>query len=262
VIWKTFLEDGPWPEEAFMPDDRIRKQYGIDDILAHLPEDAAHFYSGFAPWPEDLEGWTRTTHELLPADGERVLTRTVWDLQTDRESRLLVDVTECGSASDAAEALADSLEANQLASLPAGLRGTWFVSFVHPEGAPPASFLAYANLLILITSFGRKSVSVEPLVKRLLQRLETSSKTDTTFGRLTAEPDRPRRGQEVLLRYELNIMPIEDSYFRFSVTGGTILRRQGQFILRPASAGRMDVSSWLFERGRETRSSSLTIPVE
>lgn len=245
-----------------MPDERIRKQYAIDEILARLPEDAGHFYSGFTPWPEDLEGWIRTSRELLPADGERSLTRAVWDLQKDRDSRLLVDVTECGSAPDAVEALAGSLEANQLASLPAGLRGNSFVSFVHPEGAPPASFLAYANLLIVIASFGRKSVSVDPLVKLLLQRLESSSKTDTKFGRLTAEPALARRSQEVLLRYELNITPIEDSYLRFSVTGGTIFRRQGQLILRPAGAGRMEVSSWLFERGRETRSLTLTIPIE
>ncbi len=245
-----------------MPAERIRKHYGIDEILGRLPDDIAHFYSGFAPWPEDLEGWTRTSRELLPADGERSLARTVWDLQNDRDSRLLVDVTECGSAPEAVEALAGSLEANQLASLPAGLRGNLFVSFVHPDGAPPASFLAYANLLIVIASFGRKSQSVEPLVKRLLQRLESSSKTDAKFGRLTVEPAHPLRNQEVLLRYDLNITPIEDSYLRFSVTGGTIMRRHGQLILRPASPGRMEVSSWLFERGRETRSSTLTIPVE
>jgi hypothetical protein len=245
-----------------MPDERIRKQYGIDEFLARLGEDAAHFYSGFAPWPEDLEGWTRTARELLPADGERLLTRTVWDLQNDRDSRLLVDVTECGSAPDAVEALAGSLEANQLSSLPSGLRGNTFLSFVHPEGVSPACFLAYANLLVVVTSFGRKSVSVESLVKRLLQRLESSSKTDATFGRLTAEPARARRGQEVLLRYALNITPIEDSYLRISVTGGTIFRRHGQLFVRPAGTGPMEVSAWMFERGRETRSVTLTIPVE
>lgn len=245
-----------------MPDERIRKQYGIDEILARLAEDTAHFYSGFAPWPEDLEGWTRTARELLPAEGERALTRTVWDLQKDRDSRLLVDVTECGSAPDAIEALAGSLEANQLASLPVGLRGNNFVSFVHPEGVPPACFLAYANLLIVIASFGRKPVSVDPVVKRLLQRLESSSKTDSTFGRLIAEPARARRGQEVLLSYGLVITPIEDSYLRISVTGGTIFRRHGQLFLRPATAPGVEVSAWLFERGREARFATTTIPVE
>ena len=245
-----------------MPDERIRKQYGIDEILSRLPQNAAHFYSGFAPWPDDLEGWIRTSRELLPADGERSLTRTVWDLQNDSDSRLLVDVTECGSAQEAVEALAGSLEANQLASLPAGLRGNWFVSFVHSEGAPPASFLAYANLLIVIASFGRKSVPVEPLVRRLLLRLESSSKTDATFGRLTAEPARARRSHEVLLRYELSITPIEDSYLRLSITGGTIRRRQGQLFLSPGRENSINISSWLFERGRETRSLTLTIPVE
>ena len=245
-----------------MPDERIRKQYGIDELLKRLPEDAAHFYSGFAPWPEDLEGWTRTSRELLPAEGDRSLIRTVWDLQKDRESRLLVDVTECDSAPDAIESLAGSLEANQLASLSTGLRGNSFVSFVHPEGAPPASFMAYANLLVVVASFGRKPVPVDPLVKRLLQRLESSSESRSEFGRLIAEPAHPRRSQEVLLRYELSVLPTEDSYLRFSVTGGTILRRQGQLFLRPAAASRIEVSSWLFERGRETRSMRLTLPIE
>ena len=245
-----------------MPDERIRKQYKIDEILGRLRSDAAQFYAGFAPWPEDLEGWTCSSRELLPAEGERSLVRTVWDDARDQNSRLLIDTKECGSAQDAIEALAESLEANQLSQLPDGLSGNWFVSFVHPEGAPPAHFMAYANLLLVVSSFGRKAVPVEPVVKQLLRRLEASPESRGEFGRLTAQPTRARPGQEVLLRYELSVKPIEGSFLRFSASGGTIFRRHGQLVALPARTDRLEISSWLLEPGREARRSTLTIPVE
>jgi hypothetical protein len=74
----------------------------------------------------------RTAAKLGIGVGERSLLRTVWEDPHDRESRSLIDVIECASATDASEAQADRLAANQLARLLEGPPDLGLASFTRP----------------------------------------------------------------------------------------------------------------------------------
>src|SRR3989442_7850121 len=67
---------------------------------------------------------------------DRWRTRAVWEDRAHAGARLAVTVTEHVSATEALQALAIDLEANQLADLPAGPSGLGEISFVHPDGVP------------------------------------------------------------------------------------------------------------------------------
>ncbi|HTG14862.1 MAG TPA: hypothetical protein VK747_06300 [Blastocatellia bacterium] len=247
-----------------MADQAIRELYRIDKILQRIPEDRGEFFAGFLPWTEDVGDWTRSARETFAARGDRKLLRTIWDNPEDRESRVLIDVVECVSAADAVEALADRLEANQLAEIPEGPEALGLGSFQHPELAPPALFYVHGNLAITVTSFGRKPVEVSNIAMRLDAKLgERPIPADTLLraypmlqAQLHAKP-----GDEVVLRLNLPTRKREDSYLKVFVTGGTIARREGKLVTHSNAAGQIEVEAFLVEPGAEAYAATSTIIV-
>lgn len=245
-----------------MANEVIRKQYGIDNIVRRTPEDRGEFFIGFVPWPDDMDGWRRSTREQFREAGDRSLVRTIWDSPQDRDSRVLIDVVECGSTADAVEALADWLEANQLEQVPEGPEGLGLASFQHPEFAPPAVVFAKGNLRITVTSFGRKAVDVAQIAWRLNVRLDERPTGAQQPLPLEVGTARGKVGQEILLRYTPPVRKDEDGYLKLFVTRGTILRREQQLILRATSAGPLSVEAYLVEPGRQVHAGKLTITIE
>jgi hypothetical protein len=116
--------------------------------------------SEYRAWSAPAAGGTLSMREQLGANSSRA----VWDL--DR-GRLALTVTEHASVADALNALADDMEANQLAELPRGPEDIGEISFVHPEPAPPAVFFVRGNLTIGVFSFGKEQIDVLPFAKRV-----------------------------------------------------------------------------------------------
>src|SRR5262245_37218596 len=110
---------------------------------------------GFKAWAAPVAG-PRAMRESLG----RGRTRAVWDDPQRAGARVALTVTEHDSAADALRTLAEELEANQLATLPAGPPDLGEVSFVHPAGVPPAVFFARANLTLWVTSYGKGDIDV------------------------------------------------------------------------------------------------------
>ena len=248
-----------------MADEAIRERYGIDEILRRIPEDRGEFFAGFLPWAEDVGEWKRSARETFAEKGGRTLLRTIWDNPEDRESRVLIDVVECVSATDAVEALADRLEANQLAEIPAGPQALGLGSFQHPEFAPPALFYVHGNLAITVTSFGRKAVDVSDIARRLDSKLgESRPASKESFLRayplIQVEPY-AKRGDEVVLRLNLPARRREDSYLKVFVTGGTIARREGQLVTQSKAAGQIEIEAFLVEPGPEAYTATSTITI-
>jgi hypothetical protein len=241
-----------------MANESIRKQYKIDEILRRIPEDRGEFFIEFVPWPEDVNDWIRSARETLGEEGDRVLLRTIWDNRTERDSRVLIDVVECGSTADAVESLADHLEGNQLASLPEGPSPLGLASFQHPDFAPPAILFVRANLLITVASFGRKAVNVSNIASRLNTRLDErpSGMLPPGSASLRAKPliqvaPFARPGEEVLLGLNLPARKDEDGYVKLFVTGGTIRRHERQLVTRVHDTQQIQIEAFLLEPGRE-----------
>lgn len=116
---------------------------------------------GFKAWNAPVAIGPLSMRERL----DRWSTRGVWDDPRLAGARVAVTVNEYRSATEALEGLATELEANQLASLPPGPSGLGEVSFVHPDGVPPAVFFARANLTLWVTSFGNRPVQVIPIAR-------------------------------------------------------------------------------------------------
>ncbi len=247
-----------------MADEAIRERYGIDEILHRIPEDRGEFFAGFLPWSEDVGEWRRSARETFAEKGGRTLLRTIWDNPEDRESRVLIDVMECVSAADAVEALADRLEANQLAEIPAGPEALGLGSFQHPESAPPALFYVHGNLAITVTSFGRKAVDVSNIARRLDEKLGERPASAESFLRayplIQVEPY-AKQGDEVVLRLNLPARRREDSYLKVFVTGGTITWRVGQLVTQSKAAGQIEIEAFLVEPGPEAFTATSTITI-
>jgi hypothetical protein len=245
-----------------MADDETRKKYGIDELLDHIPADRAEFFSGFVPWPEDLDGWRVSTFETEPEVNGRSHLRTIWDNTSDRDSRILIDVTVCSSAEDAVEALATQLSYNQLDRLPNGPADLGLISFVHPDPAPPAIFFVRGNLSILVTSFGRKAVPIQEIARRQSARLAERPRAAQSGLVLAADSPAGKAGQDIGLSFSAPFQPGANGYWKFFVTGGTAARRQGRLLLRPSSPGRLRVEAFLVESGRAPYFGELALLIE
>jgi hypothetical protein len=83
--------------------------------------------------------------------------RAAWDVSP---GRIALTATELPTFHDALQALADELEANQLAAVPPGPPDLGELSFMHPSGVAPAVFFVRNNLLLAVYSLGREDLDV------------------------------------------------------------------------------------------------------
>jgi hypothetical protein len=133
------------------------------------------------------EGWRLSLSEQFQED-TRLISRNTYDRSDQSVTlsagsknnkpmrRVRVEVVYCGSATDAMEALIDSLDYNQLAQLQPGPAGPWIASFVQTEPAPPALSFMLSNLLVTISSIGTIAEPVVPWAEQavlFMQVLQT-----------------------------------------------------------------------------------------
>ena len=128
------------------------------------PRDPGLLLRGVQAWTVPQPNGVLALREQLDENS----TRAVWDLE---RGRIALTVTEHNSLQDALNALADELEANQLAELPLGPADLGEISFVHPVNAPPAVFFVRGNLTLGVHSFSREPVDVLSFARRVDEAL-------------------------------------------------------------------------------------------
>jgi hypothetical protein len=239
-----------------------RQQYDLDALRRLIPDDRGEFFVGFTPWAEDAERHVLSSRESLPEGPGRPLTRTVWNHPSERDQRVLIDVVECDSASDAMGALVDRLLNNQLASVPTGPSGLGEASFVHPEGAPPAVLFVRGNLAISVISFGRAAVQVLAWARRLNERLADRAAVERWTLPLTAQPARLKTGEQAVIRYSPMEAIGDGGCVKLFVTRATIGRRDGTLIVTAKAAGDAVIEAIVAEPGRRPYGGRLTIQIE
>lgn len=207
----------------------------IGPVLDH-PREAGLLLIGFKAWSGPQPEGQAAVREHLG----KTSSRAVWDQQ---RGRIALTATEHASTRDALEALADELEANQLADVPRGPDDLGEMSFVHPPPAPPAVFFVRGNLTLAVYSIGREPIDVISFARRvdaaLLARPEGAREDgiDMTHenGRLRATPK--WRGA--------------DGYLKVIAPGGAPRKEGDQIVVTECPDG---VEVFYVEPGRETYS--------
>ena len=194
---------------------------------------------GFKAWAApDAPGFRAGLRERL---GPKT-TRAVWDDPERRGARIALRVIEHASAREALDGLAETLAANQLADVPRGPADLGVISFVHPEGVPPAVFFVRGNLTLLATSFGSEKVDVLPYARSVDRDL-------------TERPREFREGGVELTAPNLKQLAIkprwagEDAYVKVIAPGAELRSSDGTVDIA-GDAGVVEV--FVIEKGRET----------
>jgi hypothetical protein len=203
----------------------------IAPVLDH-PREPGLLLVGFKAWSgPQPDGQPALREQLAPNSS-----RAVWDLG---RGRIAFTVTEHGSVEDALNALADDMEANQLAEVPRGPEDVGEISFVHPPQAPPALFFVRGNLTMGVFSFGREAVDVEPFARRVDTELRARP-ADAREGNLDVQ--RGERGIVVKPRYA------GEGYVK--VFAPAKVRKHGTEIVLEGDG---DADLYYVEPGRETQ---------
>ncbi len=236
--------------------------YNMNELRQRIPNDRDEFFIGFRPWPEDCLDWDRSVDEGFQDLPLGRLRRTIWDNPEERQSRMLIDVVELPSTELAVETLAEALNANQLAMLPEGPSGLGFVSFVHPEGAPPAAFFVQGNLFLSVSSIGATPLDVAEWssrqVRRLLDRPDGARDAISVEG----ETSKLRRGEPAVLTYALPSDLGEFGFIKIISQGARLSRDDSGEILATPTTGEISVELLAVERGREPMRGRLRVNPE
>ena len=210
---------------------RENSMKAIAPVLDH-PRDGGLLLVGFKAWSGPQPDGEPALREQLDATS----TRAVWDL--DR-GRIALTVNEHRSVQDALSALADELEANQLAEVPRGPEELGEISFVHPSNAPPAAFFVRGNLTLGVYSFGREPVEVVPFARRVDAEL-LARPADARGGGVDVQ--RGERGFRVKPKYA------GEGYVKVFAPHANV-RKVGEEIVIDGSDEGLDI--YYVERGRE-----------
>lgn len=217
----------------------------------------------FSPWEEDCLGWNRTTKEsFADVDGRRLI-RSVLGNPEDRDARLLVDVYESPTLTEAREYLIQLLASNQLKRLPGGPDDLGEVSFMHPEGIPPAHFWLRGNLCIRVCSFGKREVAVLDCAYKVDRRIMEKPKVDRFTLTLTPPPQKDRLSveEEVRIDFSLPWQLGTDGYYKFFAAGGELFFRGQELHFRAQEKGEVLIEAFAVEPRREPYGGRLTLQV-
>lgn len=238
-------------------------RYDVKQFLDLIPKDEDELFIGFSAYQRDMEGWRQSMREDLLEEASRPLRRSVWAQLESSEGRVLIDVAECSSAKQAMESLVIRLEGNELAELDKGPDELGTVSFVHPQGLPPAVYFAHGNLCVSIVGIAQPPVDVLAVAQSLDSRLQDQPKTmnDTTI-RMTAEQDRAKVGETVRVSFHLPWRLAEEGYLKFRVHGGSIGRANDSIIVTGSKPGTLRLEALAIEPGREPSGGMISLSIE
>lgn len=242
--------------------EEITTRYDVKEFLFHIPKDEGELFIGFSPSQQDMEDWQHTMQENLLEEASRPLRRSVWNQLEASDRRVLIDVTECSSAEEAMESLVIRLEGNELAQLDKGPDDLGTVSFMHPEGSPPAVFFTRGNLCVSVISIAQQPVDVLKLAQVLNHRLQGQPKIARDIIQLKPGQDHAKVGQAVSVSYQLPWKLAELGYLKFTVHGGSIAREKDSLIITGSKPGILQLKAIVIEPGREPDGGKISLSIE
>ena len=210
---------------------------------------------GYMPTFRHVHDWQQVFRQQLATSAGSVIRRVIWEQAANRRCRLLVDVAECRTSSDARSQLAETmLDSNvQFAPGPDRLGPG---ALVHPEGTPRSVYLFRANLMIWVLSCGREYFDVLSCADRIVADLSQPAPTEAEEDlALTREADHPEAAAAICLSAAPRWERGEWAWFKFTAQGGTLTRaaEHDRLLLWPASGHReIKVRGWVMEPGRKT----------
>jgi hypothetical protein len=252
--------------------DETRQRYNWTRVLKRIPTDRGELFLGFTPVEAADQRWQRTRLETLPEGPTRTVRRTIWESPGRRDAQLLVDVTECASATDALESLGDRLEYDQLARLLEGPPDLGYASFQHPSGIPSAVFFARGNVCVAVASFGRAAVEALPMAEHIDAQLTERPVASRQAIQLRMEDETLKVGQEARVRLAL-IEPFTTDYIKAFVQNGRAARDGSEsvattpaplptsLLITPAAPGQVRVEIYAVAAGKEALNGTLLFDV-
>lgn len=208
---------------------------------------------GFTPWADDLPDFVPTTD----GDHARRISRKwrgIYDHRDGDERRVLIEIDEEPSHTEALNALGRGLEINQL-TLDPGPAGLGVISFIAPLGHPPVASFVRGNLCVTVASFGELSVDATAIAQRLHSRLETRTKAARTIAlsvesREAASPD----SAALFVKFDLDAQERSEQpgFVVVEVEGGTATQAPGAHRLAiTAATSEVRLRVYSFAPGRE-----------
>ncbi|OGB95866.1 MAG: hypothetical protein A2Z31_08010 [candidate division NC10 bacterium RBG_16_65_8] len=239
----------------------VKKRYQFSSWSKTPRQGVSMLLRNFVPRREDCLGWKEAAKAQLAVAGNRRLTRTEWAAPRDAESRVLVDVYETPSFADAQKCLLETLANNELLRLPDGPAGLGEISFVHPEGVPPAAFWVVGNLCMSVTSFGSKKTPALDFARRLQARAIEKPHGPKRDLRLKAEATRLKTKEETVLHLTAPRSLPEDVQYKYFATGGELFLKGDQVAVRALKRGAVAIVAYAIKPPRSFHAARRTLKV-
>ncbi len=242
--------------------EEVKDRYGFSSWRRTPREGVSILIRHFVPRREDRGGWkeaARTDH-VLP--GSRRLTRIEWAAPRDTGSRVLVEVYETASLADAQRSLLEILANNELVRLPDGPPGLGEISFVHPEGVPPAVFWVVGNLCMGVASFGPNNVAVLDFAGRLQTGAIEKPRSPRRDLRVKPETTPLKAKEDTILVLTAPRAFPADVQYKYFATGGELFLKADQVALRALKRGVVTVEAFAIQSPRSVHAARRALKVQ
>lgn len=240
--------------------EEVKKRYRFSSWSSTPRQGVSILLRNFAPRAEDRLGWKEAAAERFAPSATRRLTRSEWAAPRDAASRVLVDVYETPSLADAQQNLLEMLANNELLRLPDGPADLGEISFVHPDGVPPAAFWVVGNLCISVVSFGRTNVPVLDVAARLQARAIEKPRGPKRDLRLNPEKTLQAKGETILALTAPRTLP-EGVEYKYFATGGELFLDGDRVGVRALRRGEVVVEAFAIRSPRNVHAARRVLTV-
>ena len=219
---------------------------------------------GYTPafWASRGE-WQHVFRQDRRAPDGGVFRRVVFDNIADPHSRVLVDVVECPTSTEARAKLAAArADANFVTTDAPTQFGA--NAFAYPEVDARSLYFCRSNLMIWAHSLGRTPVLITPWTERVLGDLDAELTAEAGSDlTLAPAPNETLPSNTVRLLATSRWHRGEWAWWKFKTSGGSLARsREDDSILFRPSAADAQVTCWVVEPGRPTYAGRFGLPKE
>ena len=211
-------------------------------------------FVGYVPAFRGVDHWKHVYRMDRRTTADAIMRRVILENISNRDERLLVDVTETASQEAALESLKAQIAetTGHVTEGPASL-GTAFQS---PKEVAHAIYFQRANLAIWVFSCGREHTAALPWADRISADLN-GPPAGAYDSALTFEPVHGMRGS---FHYSLKWTLGNWGWFKFQAQHGALTRGEAPNTLSLIPGGHAAVvHGWAQEPGRETYQGSITL---
>ena len=217
-----------------------------------MPPDAAglELFVNYVPAFRGVNGWERVYRRDRGAVDQNIVRRVIMENTANRHERVLVDITEAGSASDASAVLR-SVQAESNVTLVPGPSSLGPGALQYPETTPSLMNFHRANLSVWVFSCGKDPVEIQPWVDRVVADL--NAPTAASYDRALIFDRVPDHSPAIQLKYSLKWTLGEWGWFKFQAQNANVRRGAAADRLLITPTGHAPVvHGWAQEPGRET----------